>query len=98
MASIITISRQGSRLVVSPDPLTIPANSSVVFRNEDPQSAHQPTLRGQAAGFWFTHPIAAFVSGRPADTSDEVFFSAAATVSYVCGLHANEMSGTIIVQ
>lgn len=98
--AVITISRQGSSVVFTPSPATISKGDVIVFRNEDPQAQHQPTLQGQAATFWFPYPMAPFVAGQPADTSDEVFFGTAPlTVTYVCAIaeHTGE-SGTIVVQ
>jgi plastocyanin len=98
MSTIIVISRQGSSVQFAPSPASIPVNTSVVFRNDDAGAAHQPVPAGQTnPNFWFTHPLAAFVPGRPADTSDEVLFTTKGDVEYVCALHAGE-GGTIIVQ
>ena len=94
----ITITRQDGTVVFSPSPAPISKGDVVVFRNEDPQAQHQPTLQGQGATFWFQHPMAPFVPGQPADTSDEVFFNTAPLiVTYVCALHGGE-TGTITVQ
>lgn len=95
----ITISRQDGTVEfqISPEG-PIKKGDVVVFRNEDPEAQHQPTLQGQGATFWFQHPMAPFVDGQPADTSDEVFFGTAPlTVTYVCALHDGE-TGTITVQ
>ncbi|MBV9108145.1 MAG: hypothetical protein JO306_01915 [Gemmatimonadetes bacterium] len=99
MATIITISRANGRVQFAPAEATIPVNSSIVFANADTQAQHLPTLSGQGPNFWFTHPLAAAMPGRPNDTSDEVFFNAAGKVSYYCAIagHTGE-GGTITIQ
>lgn len=94
----ITISRQGGTVVFTPSPAAIGKGDVIVFRNEDPQAQHHITPDINNPGFWFPYPLAPFVEGQPADTSDEVFFGTAPlTVTYLCALHGGE-TGTITVQ
>jgi plastocyanin len=96
MSTIISIVRQDGTVQFDPPAPTIPRNSTVVFRNLDPRAPHLPTPAADKPNLWFGHPLAAFVEGRPADVSDEVFFNVQGPVAYVCALHADE-GGTITV-
>jgi hypothetical protein len=73
--AVITIVRQNVTIGFDPPTLTINQGDVVVFRNEDPLQSHLITKRGQGPYFWFQNPMAPFVPGQPADTSDEVFFA-----------------------
>lgn len=97
MATIISIVRRNEMVSFEPSTAEIPRNTGIVFRNEDPLDQHLVTPDPGKPNLWFRHPLAAFVAGRPADVSDEVFFSAATTLPYFCALHAKE-TGSIKVK
>jgi plastocyanin len=100
--AIINIVRQNGSVTFDPPQTSLPRYGTVVFRNQDPREQHQITLQGQAADFWFQHPLAPAADGQPADTSSELLFDqklnppgVPQTYTYVCALHAGE-TGTIV--
>ena len=100
--AVITILRQNGTVGFDPSPLTINQGDVIVFRNEDPEAQHLITRTGQGANFWFQYPLAPFVAGQPADTSDEVFFAITKdpapplTVTYA-GSGGETQTGTVVV-
>ncbi|HEX7151623.1 MAG TPA: hypothetical protein VF618_09065 [Thermoanaerobaculia bacterium] len=95
----ISIKRVEGKVVYDPSPLKLDVTSDfVVWANEDPDAAHQPTLEGQAADYWILHALPPAVAGQPAATSAAVNFSgysAGDSVTYVDGLAPNDGSGTL---
>lgn len=96
MAIVSIVRQENGTVAFDPPQTTIKKGSVVVFRNDDPREPHLITRDGSDPNFWFPYPLAAFVAGRPADTSDEVLFNTVGTVTFVCATHAGE-TGTIEV-
>jgi plastocyanin len=96
--ALISIVRGNDGIVrFDPPETTIPKGGVVVFRNDDIRAPHLITRSGQTnPNFWFPYPLAPFVPGTPADTSDEVVFNAVGLVTYTCATHGGE-TGTINV-
>ena len=93
----INIRRQGGNVVYDPPTITLGKGDFVVWANQDPQAAHQPTLQGKAADYWMNDKLPSFVAGQVAATSPAISLSGTAgtSITYVDGLDPGAGSGTI---
>ena len=95
--ALINIRRSGGQVVYDPPTVKLGANDFVVWANQDPEAAHQPTLQGKPASYWMTESLPKFETGHPAATSPAINLTgkAGTTITYVDGLDPNAGSGTI---
>jgi plastocyanin len=94
----INIRRDGTgKVVYDPPTVKLGKGDFVVWANQDPAAAHQPTLQGKPADYWMTDSLPGFVAGQPAATSPAINLAGAAgtSITYVDGLDPNGGSGTI---
>ena len=95
--ALINIRRSGGKVVYDPPTVKLGANDFVVWANQDPEAAHQPTLQGKPANWWMADQLPKFVDGQPAASSPAINLAGAAgsSITYVDGLDPNAGSGTI---
>ena len=95
--ALINIKRNAGQVVYDPPTVKLATNDFVVWANQDPEAAHQPTLQGRAADFWMRNSLPKFVAGQPAATSPAINLTgtAGSSITYVDGLDPNAGSGTI---
>jgi plastocyanin len=95
--ALINIRRNAGQVVYDPPTVKLAANDFVVWANQDPEAAHQPTLQGKPADYWMTDSLPKFVAGQPAATSPAISLTGTAgtEITYVDGLDPNAGSGKI---
>jgi hypothetical protein len=95
--ALINIRRSGGQVVYDPPTVKLATNDFVVWANQDPEAAHQPTLQGKPKDYWMNDQLPKFVSGQPAATSPAINLTGTAgtTITYVDGLDPNAGTGTI---
>lgn len=95
--ALINIRRNAGQVVYDPPTIKLATNDFVVWSNQDPEAAHQPTLLGKAADYWMSNQLPKFVAGQPAATSPAINLTgqAGTSITYVDGLDPNAGSGTI---
>jgi len=95
--ALINIRRSGGKVVYDPPTVKLGKGDFVVWANQDPEAAHQPTLQGKPADYWMTDRLPSFVAGGVAAASPAIILAGAAgsSITYVDGLDPNAGSGTI---
>ena len=95
--ALINIRRNAGQAVYDPPTVKLATNDFVVWANQDPEAAHQPTLQGKAADYWMSDSLPSFVQGQPAATSPAINLTgtAGSSITYVDGLDPDAGSGKI---
>jgi plastocyanin len=97
---MITIDRKPGQALAdfNPQSLTVAAGDIINWCNNDETDAHWPAPIKGKSDDWMDNPIPIKLPDQPSPTSQQqLSFSAATNVTYICALHPEE-TGTIIVQ
>src|SRR6266851_3598318 len=90
MATIDITRDAGGAVSFSPDPLSVPTGTPVIWRNLDSQSQHQITGQVPPSATPFTlELLAPFQQGSDPDTTSELLIDND-SVDYHCALHRAE--------
>ena len=101
--ALVSIERQGGKVVFNPNPIRIGRTDAVVFANNDREASHQITQQGLAADAWMGYILGPAVAGQDPFTSPGIAFGDASKtedtiINYVCAVagHSSE-TGQIII-